>query len=87
MTSPPGIINRRLPRLAAWCIEWVTISVVIFSLETMSLVIWITWSAVLGSNAAVCSSRTVPKLDRDVDVEHRQTVDGVRNGAATHATE
>jgi len=23
-------------------------------------------------------SRTVPKLDRDVDVEHRQTVEGVR---------
>ena len=32
-------------------------------------------------------TRTVPKLDRHVGVEHRLTVEGVGNGAATHATE
>ena len=49
-------MTRRSPRWAACCIECVTISVVRRSRATISSLSWMTWSALLGSSAAVCSS-------------------------------
>ena len=55
-TAPRCIMTRRSPRLAACCIECVTISVVSWSRATISSLSRMTWSALLGSSAAVCSS-------------------------------
>src|SRR6267154_6296989 len=58
MICPRCIMISRSPRLAACCIECVTISVVSLSRATTCSVRAIRMSALFGSRAAVCSSRS-----------------------------